>query len=93
VEQSNPDAGDPDTSDSNLMGAWQADGDRYKGKIVEITADRISHRFSARGEISFTLKVKGNAFEGTASATFFDTSGHPIKGPVQVNMKGERVVP
>jgi len=93
VEQSNPDAGDPDTSDSNLMGAWRADGDGYRGKVVEITADRTSRRFAARGEISFALKVSRDTFRGTASATFFDASGHRIRGPVQVKMEGERVVP
>jgi hypothetical protein len=59
VEQSNPDAGDPNSSDSNLMGAWRADADGYRGKIVEITADRTSRQFAARGEISFALKVSG----------------------------------
>ena len=93
VEQSNPDAGDPNTSDSNLMGAWRADGDGYRGKIVEITADRASHQFAARGEISFALKVSGNTFGGTAIATFFDESGHRVRGPVQVKMEGERVLP
>jgi hypothetical protein len=46
VVQSNPDAGDPNTSDSNLMGAWRAESDRYEGKLVEITADRNTHRFA-----------------------------------------------
>jgi hypothetical protein len=58
VEQSNPDAGDPTTSDSNLMGAWRIVGDEYRGKVVEITADRTTHRFATRGEISFELKVQ-----------------------------------
>ena len=93
VEQSNPDAGDPNTSDSNLMGAWRADGDGYRGKLVEITADRTTRQFAARGEIDFTLKVSGNAFEGMASATFFDPSQRRIKGPVEVKMVGERVLP
>lgn len=93
VEQSNPDAGDPSTSDSNLMGGWRPDGDGYRGKVVEITADRTSRQFAARGEISFALKVSGNTFGGMASATFFDASGHLIRGPVQVKMEGERVLP
>jgi hypothetical protein len=93
VEQSNPDAGDPNTSDSNLMGAWRADGAGYRGKLVEVTADRASRQFAARGEISFTLEVSGNSFEGMANATFFDPSEHRIRGPVQVSMHGERVLP
>ena len=93
VEQSNPDAGDPNTSDSNLMGAWQTDGNGYKGKLVEITAERNTHQFASRGEISFAVTVSGNTFTGTASATFFDPSGRQVKGPIQVTMAGDRVMP
>lgn len=93
VEQSNPDAGDPNTSDSNLMGAWRKVGDEYRGKVVEITADRSTRRFASRGDITFELKVSGNTFDGTASATFLDASGRRISGPTQVRMEGERVQP
>lgn len=93
VEQSNPEAGDPNSSDSNLMGAWRTAGDGYRGKLVEITADRTSRRFAARGELSFALKVSGNTFVGTATANFFDADGRRIRGPVQVRMDGERVLP
>lgn len=93
VQQSNPDAGDPDTSDSNLMGAWLADGDGFKGKVVEITADRTTHQFVSRGEISFALKVSGNTFSGTARAVFYDLNGHQVRGPLQARLEGERVRP
>lgn len=75
------------------MGAWRVDGDGYSGRVVEITADRASRQFAARGEISFTLKVSGNTFNGTASATFFDASGHRVREAAQVKMEGERVLP
>jgi hypothetical protein len=93
VQQSNPDAGDPNTSDSNLMGAWVPDGDRFKGKVVEITADRTTHQFVSRGEISFSLQVNGNAFSGMASAVFYDPKGQRVRGPVQARLEGERVLP
>ena len=93
VQQSNPDAGDPDTSDSNLMGAWVADGDGFKGKVIEITADRTTHQFVSRGEISFALKVSGTAFSGTARAVFYDVNGRQIRGPLQASLEGERVLP
>jgi hypothetical protein len=93
VEQSNPDAGDPDTSDSNLMGVWLADGDTFKGKVIEITADRTTHQFVSRGEISFALKVSGNVFSGTAHAVFYDVNGQHVRGPVQATLEGERVLP
>jgi hypothetical protein len=55
VERSNPDAGDPNTSDSNAMRIWLPHGDGIKGKLVEITADRTTGQFVSRGEISFSL--------------------------------------
>jgi hypothetical protein len=93
VVQSNPDAGDPNTSDSNLMGAWRSDGGVYRGKLLEITADRTTHRFATRGEIAFELKVSGNTFKGTASAKFFDADGRQIRGATAVKMEGDRVLP
>jgi hypothetical protein len=93
VEQSNPDAGDPHTSDSNLMGAWRAVGEEYRGKLVEITADRTTRQFTSRGEITFKLKVSGDALDGTANARFFDASGRQVRGPTAVRMEGQRVKP
>src|SRR5271156_4481732 len=40
MQQANPDAGDPNSSDSDGKGVWVADGDRIKGKWVEVIADR-----------------------------------------------------
>ena len=93
MQQANPDAGDPNTSDSNGMGAWVPDGDKIKGKFVEITADRTTHKFVNRGEISFLVKVTGNVFEGTASATFYDAEGQRSRGPLAATLEGHRVVP
>lgn len=93
VEQSNPEAGDPTTSDSNLMGVWQPDGDRIKGKLVEITADRTTHQFASRGEISFSLKVNSDVFSGSASAIFYDAAGLQVRGPLTATLEGQRVVP
>jgi len=93
VQQSNPDAGDPSTSDSNAMGAWAPDGDGIKGKIVEITADRSTRQFASRGEISFTIKVSGDAFSGTASASFYDAQGRRLRGPLGVKLDGQRILP
>ena len=91
--QSNPDAGDANTSDSNGLGAWTLDGNRIKGKFVEITADRATHQFVSRGEISFLVEVKGDALTGTASASFYDAQGQRLRAPVPATMEGHRVVP
>lgn len=93
MQQTNPDAGDPDTSDSNGMGVWVPDGDKIKGKFVEITADRTTHKFVSRTEIPFLVKVTGDAFEGAASATYYDAEGHRSRGPLAATLEGHRIVP
>src|ERR1700687_2620727 len=93
MQQANPDAGDPNTSDSNGMGVWVPDGDRITGKFVEVTADRTTRQFVSRGEISFLLQVNGNAFSGTASAIFYDAGGRRLRGPSPATLEGQRVVP
>lgn len=93
VQQSNPDAGDARHSDSNLLGAWRVDGPGYRGRLVEVTADRATGRFAGRVEISFVLTVRGDALRGTATAAFFDADGASTGSPVQVAMTGQRVVP
>jgi len=93
VEQSNPDAGDPKTSDSNLMGVWVPDGGAVRGKLVEVAADRITHQFVSRTEISFTVRVAGDTFKGAAEARSFDATGRPAGDRVQATLEGERVIP
>jgi len=91
--QSNPDAGDPNTSDSNGMGVWIADAGGIKGKFVEVTADRSTRQFVSRGEISFSIKVNGQTFSGAASAVFFDAEGRQLKAPLAATLEGQRVIP
>ena len=93
VLQSNPDAGDPNSSDSSGMGMWALEGDAIKGKFVEVTADRTTRQFASRGEISFQIKVTGNSFKGTASATFYDEEGRRVRGPVSATLEGQRILP
>lgn len=91
--QSNPDAGNPNTSDSNGVGVWTAVGGGIKGKFVEVTADRTTRRFVSRGEISFSVQVNGDALSGTANAVFYDEEGRQTRGPVSATLDGRRVVP
>jgi hypothetical protein len=85
------DAGDANTSDSSALGAWQPDGEGIKGKIVEITVDRTTHKFASRIDISFSIKVRGDEFSGNASATFYDEKGSHVRGPALVGLTGARV--
>ena len=91
--QSDPDAGDAHTSDSNGMGAWVADGNRIVGKFVEVTADRNTRAFVSRGEISFALGVNGNRIDGAGTARFYDVNGLLKVGPIAFTLSGVRVQP
>lgn len=92
LQQANPDAGDPKSSDSDGKGVWIVDGDRIKGKWVEITADRATHKFTGRVEISFDIRVDHDAFAGTATARSYDPGGTLTDGPTPPGrFEGKRV--
>lgn len=93
VQQANPDAGDPNTSDTNAMGAWRREGDTYVGRIVELTADRSTHLFASRGEITFSIQLRGDSLSGTATANFYDAAGQRIRGPIAATLSGDRIRP
>lgn len=91
MQQANPDAGDPDTSDSDGKGVWIRKDGKVIGKFVEVTADRASHKFVSRGEISYEISVSGDAFTGTAAARFYDESDKLLRGPLPTPLEGKRV--
>src|SRR6202035_5336715 len=68
MQQANPDAGDPHGSDSDGKGIWVTDGERIKGKWVEVIADRSTHQFAGRLEISYDITVNGGSYIGTKTA-------------------------
>ncbi|WP_348265172.1 hypothetical protein P8935_11660 [Telmatobacter sp. DSM 110680] len=91
MQQANPDAGDPTASDSDGKGIWIAEGSRIRGKWMEITADRSTHKFVSRGEILFDIQVKGNTFAGTLSARFYDPNGKLQQDFPAAPIHGERL--
>ena len=91
MQQANPDAGDRRTSDSDGMGVWVREGNKVKGKFVELTANRDTHAFVSRGEISFEITVSGDTFTGAASAKFYDLNDKIVDGPIQTAFTGSRV--
>ena len=92
LQQANPDAGDPNSSDSDGKGIWVIDGDRIKGKWVEVTADRATHKFTGRAEISFDIRVDHDAFAGTATARSYDAGGILTDGPTSPGrFEGKRI--
>ncbi len=92
MQQANPDAGDPHASDSDGKGIWVADGDRIKGKWVEVIADRATHHFTGRTEISYEFRVSGDLFVGTATASSYDVNGVLTDGPTAPGpLEGKRI--
>jgi len=91
LQQANPDAGDAKTSDSDGKGVWISEGDRVRGKWVEITAYRATHRFVGRNEFTFELRVDGDIFAGTETARFYGTGDRQIGGPLGSTLRGTRV--
>lgn len=92
LQQANPDAGDPRTSDSDGKGVWIRSGDRIKCKWMEIVADRTTHKFAGRTEISCELQVNVDSFTGTETVSVFDAIGILIEGPTSPTpLEGKRV--
>jgi hypothetical protein len=92
MQQANPDAGDPHHSDSDGKGIWVAVGDRIKGKWMEVIADRATHKFAGRSELSFEFKVNNDAFTGTITESGYDASGTMTEGPTTPTpLEGKRV--
>ncbi|MFE9328028.1 hypothetical protein ACIHDR_42855 [Nocardia sp. NPDC052278] len=90
MAQSNPDHGNRTTSDSNGMGTWKADGAAVSGAFLEFTVDRADPSLVQKGIVRFDLTVHGDDFTGSASATFYDPSGTPRRGPLPATLTGRR---
>jgi hypothetical protein len=92
MQQANPDAGDPRGSDSDGKGVWVAKGERITGKWVEVIADRTTHQFAGRLEISYEITVSGDTYTGTETVRSYDAAGNlgaGIATPAQ--LVGKRV--
>lgn len=90
MAQSNPDHGNRATSDSNGMGTWKAEGATVSGAFLEFTVDRADPSSVQKGIVRFDLTVRGDEFTGSASATFYDLSGTPRRGPLPATLTGRR---
>ena len=91
MQQANPDAGDPKTSDSDGKGVWVATGKGIGGKWVEIIADRQTHKFVGFGEITYELMVEGDRFAGTESFRLYNEGHALVDGPFPSKLFGTRV--
>jgi hypothetical protein len=70
---SNPDAGDPHTSDSDGEGVWKG-RKTVTGIFKEYNADRTSHLFVSILTVTYTITVKGDTFTGDALAVETDAN-------------------
>jgi len=92
MQQANPDAGDPHGSDSDGKGVWVANGERIKGKWVEVIADRTTHQFSGRLEVSYEITVSGDTYTATEVVHSYDAAGNPDASPATPSqLTGRRV--
>ena len=91
MQQANPDAGNASRSDSDAKGVWAARRGHVVGKWVEISADRATHRYSGRGELTFDIAVKGDRLDGSASFIGYDPDGKVVAGPLPAPFTGTRV--
>jgi hypothetical protein len=92
MQQANPDAGDPHASDSDGKGIWITNGEHIKGKWVEVTADRTTHAFTGRLEITYDYQVSGDTLTGTESVHVFDAGGATLPAPATpAALEGKRV--
>ena len=91
MQQANPDAGNERRSDSDAKGVWAIRRGHVVGKWVEISADRATHRYSGRGELSYDIVVKGDRLTGSGSFKGYDPAGKLTVGPLPAPFTGERV--
>lgn len=91
VHQANPDAGNPRTSDSDGKGIWFHNGSKIVGKWVELSADRSTHQYIGRGELTFSLKLVGDRLTGISTFRSFDADGKANGGPFKVPFDGTRI--
>jgi hypothetical protein len=92
MQQANPDAGDPHASDSDGKGIWIEEGGHVKGKWMELAANRTTHQFTGRLEITFKIQVEGDRLTGRESVRTFDAEGKETEAPdTPAPITGERL--
>jgi hypothetical protein len=92
MQQANPDAGDSHASDSDGKGIWISNGEKIKGKWVEVTADRATHQFAGRLEISYEITVSGDTYTATEIVRSYDAAGNLTASPATpAKLVGKRV--
>jgi hypothetical protein len=92
MQQASPDAGDPRTSDSDGKGVWRARGDTVDARWVELLADRTTHQYVGRLELTMRITVVGDSLTAIETAKVFDTVGAEVPAPATPQpLRGTRI--
>lgn len=93
----NPDAAEANNSSSSGKGAWAKNRQgQIVGQFLEVNAYKsgpLANKFWSNLVVTFTLTVRGDRFEGPASATYYDGKRQPIPGLADLGatLKGQRI--
>ncbi len=92
MQQANPDAGDPRTSDSDRKGVWSARSRDVEARWVALMADRATHQYSGRLEVTMQISVTGDSLAASEVATLFDATRAPVPAPATPKpLRGARI--
>lgn len=92
MQQSNPPAGNTQTSDTAGMGVWAEQKGELKARFEEFRQD-FKDGSTTHGVIDFNLKVTGDTLTGDCRFNIYDPeSGEHLKGPLKATLTGQRVI-
>lgn len=91
IDLTNPDAAEATNSSSAGMGEWVPTKNGFKGVFIEVNADKGTNRFTTLLQVTFEVKVNGNAFQGPAEARYFDGNRNLVAGPFSADLRGQRI--
>lgn len=92
MQQSNPPAGNTETSDTAGLGVWEARGQKIKARFEEFRLDFKTGEVT-RGAIDFNITVNGDVLTGDCQFNIYSVEdGSHVGGPHHATLEGERVV-
>jgi hypothetical protein len=92
MHQTNPPAGNTETSDTAGLGVWEARGKKIKARFEEFRLDFKTGEVT-RGVIDCTITVKGDELTGDCDFNIYNVAdGSHVGGPHHATLEGERVV-
>jgi hypothetical protein len=91
MQQSNPPAGNTETSDTAGMGVWTEREGAIKARFEEFRLD-VKNKTVTRGVIDFTITVTGDTLRGDSQFSVYSVDDNSLmKGPLAATLDGRRV--